>query len=59
MLILSKLPFYQMSEFVILLPEILKCILAFQTPSDEESSLVLVENKGVSSPFFSVSEVWQ
>lgn len=41
-----------MSEFALLLTEILKFIIASQSPWDEESSFVLVENKCISSPFF-------
>lgn len=41
-----------MSEFVLLLHETLKFIIASQTPSDEESGFVLVENKCISYHFF-------
>lgn len=41
-----------MSESVLLLPEVLKFIIVSQTPWDEESSFVLVENQCVSSRIF-------
>lgn len=47
-----------MSEFALLLPEISKFIIASQSPWDEESSFVLVENQVYFLSFFSVAEVW-